>query len=151
MSQIGEQVQRLNLFPEDLYKTPHRVSDLLRESGLSEQELQQLHSNALERYVPELLLRWRNLFTDLFRNQRRTDILIRRYGLDGAPALTLQQLGEAHGISRERIRQLQNGALNRLRTPTRRQALEQIALEVAQEVLRQIAAESMADKTQVAT
>lgn len=150
MSQVAEQVQRLNLFLEDLYQTPHRVSDILRESGLSEPELQQLRSSPLERYIPELLLRWRNIFATLFQNQRRADILIRRYGLDGTLPLTLQQLGEAYGISRERIRQLQDGALNRLRTPQRRQALEQIALELAKEVLQEVPAESMANQTQEA-
>ena len=37
-------------------------------------------------------------------------------GLDGADAETLDQVGEAFGLTRERIRQLQQAALKKLRT-----------------------------------
>lgn len=43
------------------------------------------------------------------------DILRLRYGLDGAKRLTLAEVGKQHGLSRERIRQLQERALERLR------------------------------------
>lgn len=43
------------------------------------------------------------------------DILVHRFGLGGAPTTTLRSLGERHALSRERIRQLQNRALDKLR------------------------------------
>ncbi|MEM7159936.1 MAG: RNA polymerase sigma factor RpoD/SigA [Myxococcota bacterium] len=43
------------------------------------------------------------------------DILRHRFGLDGAETLTLRQVGELHGLSRERIRQLQERALTKIR------------------------------------
>lgn len=46
---------------------------------------------------------------------REIKILTRRFGLDGAEPLTLSEIGEELGVTRERIRQLQNQALNRLR------------------------------------
>jgi RNA polymerase primary sigma factor len=49
-------------------------------------------------------------------NEREQEILRRRFGLDGADPETLDQVGEAFGLTRERIRQLQQAALKKLRT-----------------------------------
>lgn len=38
-----------------------------------------------------------------------------RFGLDGDDEKTLEEVGQKFGVTRERIRQLQNIALNRLR------------------------------------
>lgn len=43
------------------------------------------------------------------------DILVHRFGLEGTEASTLSLLGQRHALSRERIRQLQNQALAKLR------------------------------------
>jgi RNA polymerase primary sigma factor len=43
------------------------------------------------------------------------DILRSRYGLGGAKKQTLREIGERYALSRERIRQLQERALERLR------------------------------------
>ncbi len=42
-------------------------------------------------------------------------VLERRYGLDGKPSQTLEDLGNDLGITRERVRQLENKALRELR------------------------------------
>ncbi len=47
------------------------------------------------------------------------EIVRRRYGLDGEGESTLQAIGEDSGLSRERIRQLQNRALDRIRRQLR--------------------------------
>ncbi len=46
---------------------------------------------------------------------REAEILRRRFGLDGDPGMTLEEVGELFGVTRERIRQLQNIALKKLR------------------------------------
>lgn len=46
---------------------------------------------------------------------REKRILQLRFGLDDQPPHTLEDIGDEFGISRERVRQLQNGALRRLR------------------------------------
>lgn len=43
------------------------------------------------------------------------DILRRRFGLDEVQEMTLREVGDVHGLSRERIRQLQNVALGKVR------------------------------------
>jgi RNA polymerase primary sigma factor len=47
---------------------------------------------------------------------RERGILCARFGLDGEPEQTLEEVGRKFGVTRERIRQLQNLALKRLRT-----------------------------------
>jgi RNA polymerase primary sigma factor len=46
---------------------------------------------------------------------REAAILRYRFGLDGGPERTLEEVGEKFGVTRERIRQLQNLALRKLR------------------------------------
>jgi RNA polymerase primary sigma factor len=46
---------------------------------------------------------------------RERQILAYRYGLNGGKERTLEEVGERFGVTRERIRQLQNKALGRLR------------------------------------
>jgi RNA polymerase primary sigma factor len=49
------------------------------------------------------------------------------YGLDGEEPLTLERIGGSMGLTRERVRQLKERALSRLRDPERYQFLAQIA------------------------
>jgi RNA polymerase primary sigma factor len=55
--------------------------------------------------------------------EREAKILILRFGLDGAQRHTLKELGDIFGITRERIRQIQKGALRKLRRPSVRRKL----------------------------
>ncbi len=51
------------------------------------------------------------------------DILKRRFGLDGQDEATLKEIGEIYNLSRERIRQLQEQALSKVRRALRRKDL----------------------------
>ena len=46
---------------------------------------------------------------------REGEILRARFGLDGGPQQTLEQVSETFGVTRERVRQIQNNALRKLR------------------------------------
>ncbi|CAN5462696.1 RNA polymerase sigma factor RpoD [soil metagenome] len=48
-------------------------------------------------------------------DRRELRIIQARYGLDGKPVKTLEEVGEEFGVTRERIRQLQNLALKKMR------------------------------------
>jgi len=50
---------------------------------------------------------------------RERMILTMRFGMDGSEPMTLEAIGEAFGLTRERIRQMQNRALAKLRHPAR--------------------------------
>jgi RNA polymerase primary sigma factor len=46
---------------------------------------------------------------------REATILRYRFGLDGGSERTLEEVGEKFGVTRERVRQIQNLALKKLR------------------------------------
>lgn len=48
-------------------------------------------------------------------NQREADILVKRYGLQGQEKATLEEIGSAYSVTRERIRQIENSSLKRIR------------------------------------
>ena len=54
---------------------------------------------------------------------REAEILRRRFGMADGEEHTLAEVGQAFGVTRERIRQLEAKALQRLRSPARRRAL----------------------------
>ena len=54
-----------------------------------------------------------DLVLDTF-NERETEIIGARFGLNGKRILTLEEIGRDFGVSRERIRQIQNIALNKM-------------------------------------
>ena len=56
---------------------------------------------------------------------RERDVLIMRYGLGGEPPRTLEQCGEAFGITRERVRQIETASLKRLKTMPSAQGLRE--------------------------
>lgn len=53
-------------------------------------------------------------------DERSTDIIKLRYGLKKGEKETLEEIGKSYGISRERVRQLQNKALRKIRHPSTR-------------------------------
>jgi len=47
--------------------------------------------------------------------EREAEVLRYRFGIDGFPVMTLEEIGEIFGLTRERIRQIEAQALERLR------------------------------------
>ena len=80
----------------------------------------------LERSIEQVLIH-EALFTALSQLPHRLRlVIVARYGLDGHPPRTLRQLGAQLGLSRERIRQLQQDALAWLRHPAHSLRLRQL-------------------------
>ena len=69
-----------------------------------------LTSNSRKRRSPACCRRWSKLSIP-----REATILRSRFGLDGGPQKTLEEVGQKFGVTRERVRQIQNIALNKLR------------------------------------
>lgn len=53
-------------------------------------------------------------------DERERRIIDERFGLDGRKAMTLEDVGREFGVTRERIRQLQNSALTKMRRALRK-------------------------------
>jgi len=62
--------------------------------------------------------------------RREAEILRLRFGLDGESPQTLDEVGESLGVTRERVRQIQNGALVKMRNQMRQLAQQRSAEEV---------------------
>lgn len=54
-----------------------------------------------------------NLFADLMSRER--DILTRRFGLDGGSNETLDKIGKLHKLTRERVRQIENASIKKIK------------------------------------
>ena len=55
---------------------------------------------------------------------REVEVLSSYYGLNGYKALTLEEIGELYGLTRERVRQIKERAIRRLRKSYNRNALK---------------------------
>jgi RNA polymerase primary sigma factor len=91
-ARIGDEnsSERSELIADDRAENPSEVLELNHSVGLLKQ---------LYRFLPE----------------RELKILSMRFGLNGDDPLTLSEIGEVMGVTRERIRQLQNVAMAKLR------------------------------------
>jgi len=97
---IGDDEQRLGDFIED-----ERAVSPLEEC--SDRELAEVTRNLLSTLQP-----------------REEKILRLRFGIDGQPAETLEKIGKAFKVSKERIRQIEKKALRKLRSPIRQASLK---------------------------
>jgi len=78
-----------------------------------------LHNSEIEAWIRQWL-------EELSERQRR--VIERRYGLNGAEVATLEQLAGELGVTRERVRQIQAEALDKLRSRLRVRGLSRDAL-----------------------
>ena len=63
----------------------------------------------------------KNVLSTLEKNE--AEVIRCHYGLDQRPAMTLQEIGERFQLSKERIRQIEEKAITRLRNPLRKDKL----------------------------
>ena len=57
-------------------------------------------------------------------SERESRVIKMRFGLEGGRPLTLEEVGDVFGVTRERIRQIEAKALRKLRHPTRSKVLK---------------------------
>ncbi|MEO3746525.1 sigma-70 family RNA polymerase sigma factor [Plantactinospora sp. B5E13] len=74
--------------------------------------------------------RWRRRYLDNVLGtltEREAAVIRQRYGLDDDHPRTLDEIGRRHGLTRERIRQIESAAMRKLRHPTRARVLADLA------------------------
>jgi RNA polymerase primary sigma factor len=74
--------------------------------------------NPLEELVKKSDAAWINNLLKIL-NHKEKEIIIRRYGIGRKEGLTLEEIGEEFGVTRERIRQLEARAIKKLRRKLR--------------------------------
>ncbi len=70
-------------------------------------------------------------------DEREAEIIRQRFGLDGEKPKTLEEVGELFGVTRERVRQLQNMALMRMRKALIEKERQRTEEEVHEERIEQ--------------
>jgi len=66
----------------------------------------------------------RELLSQVVKDEREMDILKLRFGLEGGRICSLREIGKKYGVSRERIRQIQERALEKLRVSAEKKDLK---------------------------
>ncbi|HEU0246158.1 MAG TPA: sigma-70 family RNA polymerase sigma factor [Gaiellaceae bacterium] len=138
-------VQRLGREPEpeeiadELEITPDEVREILRMSQMPislEKPIGEEDDSSLGDFVPDeqaespfdtasLSLRREDVELALSAlPDRERRVIELRYGLDGAQPCTLEEVGQAFGVTRERIRQIENNTLKKLESLPEAQGLK---------------------------
>lgn len=92
-----------------------RLSDLIADPDTGS-----LSGDADEVFVHEDIIKSLNILND-----REREIIIRHFGLNDEPPMTLEDIGKLYGITRERVRQIESKAMRKLRTSKTRIELEE--------------------------
>lgn len=94
-------------------------TDQLLESTIVHEDAPNPHEQTAHNLLSETIERALETLSD-----REAAIIRARFGLAGVEQKTLTELSEEHGVSHERIRQIEVKALNKLRAPDRRKYLD---------------------------
>lgn len=126
----------INELLETIYGEPRLISDILRAKGMEEERIQLMKRYHLEEYLDRFV----DGLSEVLDNpkwDRLLEIVRHRYGIAEGEKMTLQAIGNIYGLSRERIRQLQNKAIRIMKNSKRKGRLENMTMKAAQEVLGQ--------------
>ena len=85
------------------------VADLVADTSI-ESPIVDLHKEEISKKIKDVLSTL---------DEREAEVLCRRYGITTGRPQTLEEIGNAYGLSKERIRQIETKALNKLRHPVR--------------------------------
>lgn len=124
---------KLNSYIDTTLKTGDWDSQIIQTSDNAESS--SLHPLETIRTPLTLAQAFNDLFETL-KNPRQSMILNLRYGLDGGMPRTLEEVGKHFNITRERVRQIQEKALRKLRHPSRKRIFNDI-VQPFELVLRQ--------------
>ncbi len=118
-----DKVQKMdNTLLEDAISLDREVSDKDHRSFMDFLQDEDAPMSVSERLISEAMLtEVQGMLKNL--SPMEADILRLRFGLDSSQELTLKEIGDKYGLSRERIRQIQEMALGRMRRALARKDL----------------------------
>ena len=104
----------LNAMLADIYGTEKHISRILLDFGLEHSHINTLKGERSEIFYRNIKFALECRFLHYSGGHKLLEILYRRYGLFEHKKETLEEIGVIMGMSRERVRQLQNKAIKRL-------------------------------------
>jgi len=106
-SVIKTKVIGLNKILKEIHGRNYRISNILQRRGISDTDIEILKTHKLDQIINHYIHLLKRCLEDKNNENRLFSIIIRRFGLNGREVSTLKQLGVEFGISRERVRQLE--------------------------------------------
>ncbi len=113
-----EYIMRVSQRPMSLEKPVGEEEDSVLSDFIPDEDAVSPQQTAQQQLLNEKL---EEIFQQL--TPREARILQLRFGLVDGHSYTLEEVGKKFGVTRERIRQIESGALNRLRHPSRKRKL----------------------------
>jgi DNA-directed RNA polymerase sigma subunit (sigma70/sigma32) len=129
------QAEGLNRFLTTIYGKETRLNTLLANLGFSSQQIEILLSQHVQQVVTSYIAFLKTQIVAGLGSERLYKIVSRRFALDGELPQTLQSLGEELGISRERVRQLEQKVLKRCRAKLKLESWEAGLHDIASSLL----------------
>ncbi len=112
---LRENLIHLNELSKDIYNGEKRLSLILSELGFAPEQIDILQGEALQEFLNNIDFSLKCVLYEKNNGGKLFYVLYHRYGLFGFEKHSLQKMGEDCNASRERIRQLQNAAIKKLR------------------------------------
>ena len=132
---LNIQLTGLNRYLSLVYGVPMRLSILLEKMEFTEGQVKQLRDNHLAEIADSFIALLRTQMVRPPNDERDYMIVSRRFGLDGRLPVTLQVIGDGLGITRERVRQLEQRSIKRRRLSVRRKVVERGLYDLANGLL----------------
>jgi hypothetical protein len=123
ISDLREKLEAVNRLLEKVYSEPIRLSNILLMFGVPPEELTIIKKRWAPQLSDAVIDAVRSRFSSLRNGERDFFVLSNRLGL-GSPACSLKNIAEKLALSRERIRQLEERAIRRCRTPKTKLTVE---------------------------
>jgi len=128
---LTSQVDRFVSAVAPKYET---VFAFLSTNGIDASELSKLTPESHAQLSNAIAARWCEQLPVLL-DPRTAEVVIRRHGLNGESPLTLRELGQDYGVTRERIRQIEIKGIKNLKLARQRRALVESAVATAGAIL----------------
>ena len=124
----------INKLLQNIYGKPRLLSNILRDGGLSENEVERLRRNYMNEYLTLLVLRWENWWRKHL-SPREKEILGPRFCLKGKPKPSIETLAKKQDVAPNVVKWSEASAVRRLQDDVRKSEFEEIVLQAGREIL----------------